>query len=307
MISLILAEKIFSLFLIMFMGYAVVHWGLLHAEDSKTLSLISLYLISPCVIISAFQVQYTPDVLHGLLLALAAIQAVFIVLTHGRMVMLVTAGYGGGVLLLAMLKQRGGKFWKQLLIVLALAAVILAGMEGLFKWNNSRMNQEYLSGEREMSAGMYVDNNGTVQGAGSGQGDLLQDLKTMNSRSTIWGNALQAMKSDWKLLLFGTEDVSAVLKIVPHAHNSYLEIGLRWGLPAMLAAIAIALEVLICGLYVAFRSADGWKICVSLMTLCWLPISIVEKYPFCDTTLGGLFLLSAGYLLGWALEERKKA
>ena len=53
MISLILAEKIFSLFLIMFMGYAVVHWGLLHAEDSKTLS---LYLISPCVIISAFQV-----------------------------------------------------------------------------------------------------------------------------------------------------------------------------------------------------------------------------------------------------------
>ena len=34
MISLILAEKIFSLFLIMFMGYAVVHWGLLHAEDS---------------------------------------------------------------------------------------------------------------------------------------------------------------------------------------------------------------------------------------------------------------------------------
>ena len=36
MISLILAEKIFSLFLMMFMGYAVVHWGLLHAEDSKT-------------------------------------------------------------------------------------------------------------------------------------------------------------------------------------------------------------------------------------------------------------------------------
>ena len=69
---MILAEKIFSLFLTMFMGYAVVHWGLLHAEDSKTLSLISLYLISPCVIISAFQVQYTPDVLHGLLLALAA-------------------------------------------------------------------------------------------------------------------------------------------------------------------------------------------------------------------------------------------
>ena len=33
MISLILAEKIFSLFLTMFMGYAAVHCGLLLAED----------------------------------------------------------------------------------------------------------------------------------------------------------------------------------------------------------------------------------------------------------------------------------
>ena len=82
MISLILAEKIFSLFLMMFMGYAVVHWGLLHAEDSKTLSLISLYLISPCVIISAFQVQYTPDVLHGLLLAAVLLHVGIIVVVN---------------------------------------------------------------------------------------------------------------------------------------------------------------------------------------------------------------------------------
>lgn len=49
MISLILAEKIFSLFLIMFMGYAVVHWGLLHAENSKTLSLISLDMVGSAI------------------------------------------------------------------------------------------------------------------------------------------------------------------------------------------------------------------------------------------------------------------
>ena len=72
MISLILAEKILLAFLIIVYGLCGGALGLLHAEDSKTLSLISLYLISPCVIISAFQVQYTPDVLHGLLLALAA-------------------------------------------------------------------------------------------------------------------------------------------------------------------------------------------------------------------------------------------
>lgn len=41
MISLILAEKIFSLFLIMFMGYAVVHWGLLHVGIIVVVSLLA--------------------------------------------------------------------------------------------------------------------------------------------------------------------------------------------------------------------------------------------------------------------------
>ena len=41
MISLILAEEIFSLFLIMFMGYAVVHWGLLHAGIIVVVNLLA--------------------------------------------------------------------------------------------------------------------------------------------------------------------------------------------------------------------------------------------------------------------------
>lgn len=41
-------------------------------EDSKVLSKIILYLIIPCVIINAFQVDYTMDTVKGLLLALAA-------------------------------------------------------------------------------------------------------------------------------------------------------------------------------------------------------------------------------------------
>ena len=74
---------------------------------------------------------------------------------------------------------------------------------------------------------------------------------------------------------------------------------------AMLAAVAITVEVLICGIYVAVTSRDGWKISLALMSLAWLPVAMMEKYPFCDNTLGGLFLLGAGYLLTWALEERK--
>ena len=46
--------------------------GLVKDEDSKVLSKIILYLIIPCVIINAFQVDYTMDTAKGLLLALAA-------------------------------------------------------------------------------------------------------------------------------------------------------------------------------------------------------------------------------------------
>lgn len=85
MIHMILAGKILSLFLIMLLGYAMVSSGLLRAADSKVLSLISLYLVMPCVILSSFQVEFSSEVLEGLLLALAAavlLHAGLIVLTE---------------------------------------------------------------------------------------------------------------------------------------------------------------------------------------------------------------------------------
>ena len=71
-ISILLMEQIIQLFLMIFMGYLIVKVGLVKNEDSKVLSKIILYLIIPCVIINAFQVDYTMDTVKGLLLALAA-------------------------------------------------------------------------------------------------------------------------------------------------------------------------------------------------------------------------------------------
>lgn len=68
MISIILAKKIFSLFLIMIMSMALVKFKLLKTEDSKTMSVLLLYLFFPCVILVSFQVDFTPDVRDGLLL-----------------------------------------------------------------------------------------------------------------------------------------------------------------------------------------------------------------------------------------------
>ena len=67
-ISVLLIEQIAQLFIMIFMGYLIVKMGLLKDTDSKVLSKIVLYLIVPCVIINAFQVDYTPDTINGLLL-----------------------------------------------------------------------------------------------------------------------------------------------------------------------------------------------------------------------------------------------
>lgn len=80
-LSFLLMQQIIKLFIMIFMGYAIVKVGILRSEDSKILSSVVLYLIVPCVIMDAFQVEYTPDKGRGLLLAfLASILLMFITL-----------------------------------------------------------------------------------------------------------------------------------------------------------------------------------------------------------------------------------
>ena len=72
MIVAALIKKIISLFLILFLGALLVRLKVLKAEDSKVLSKLTLYLIIPCVILNAFQVEFSEGVRGGLLLALGA-------------------------------------------------------------------------------------------------------------------------------------------------------------------------------------------------------------------------------------------
>ena len=71
-ISILLAEQIVELFLMILMGYVIVKLGLVTDDESKILSKIVLYIVIPCVMINAFQIDYTPDKIQGMLLALVA-------------------------------------------------------------------------------------------------------------------------------------------------------------------------------------------------------------------------------------------
>lgn len=65
MIAILLTQKIIQLFLTMIMGYAIVKAGILKADDSLVLTKLTVYLITPCAILNAFQVDLTPEVREG--------------------------------------------------------------------------------------------------------------------------------------------------------------------------------------------------------------------------------------------------
>ncbi len=70
--ALVLFNKILSLFLIMLVGFLVVRLGVLKSEESRCLSVLSLYLICPFTILNAFQIDCTPDIRAGFVLAVCA-------------------------------------------------------------------------------------------------------------------------------------------------------------------------------------------------------------------------------------------
>lgn len=71
MIAIPLIQKIAELFLILFATAGLVKGGILKSEDSKILSRLSLYFVTPCVVFNSFQTKLTPEIQKGLLTAIA--------------------------------------------------------------------------------------------------------------------------------------------------------------------------------------------------------------------------------------------
>lgn len=76
----ILVGKIAALFIVMFLGFVLVKTGICRSDDSRILSRLSIYIVVPCSILSAFQVRCSPSILNGLLLAVAAAVLIHLIL-----------------------------------------------------------------------------------------------------------------------------------------------------------------------------------------------------------------------------------
>ena len=79
MIGFLLLKKIASMFLIVFAGWLLVKTGVVKTEDSKVISVIGLYLVTPCMVLSAFHIDLTEEVKSGFFLALGASLIIYVV------------------------------------------------------------------------------------------------------------------------------------------------------------------------------------------------------------------------------------
>ncbi|MBP3540656.1 MAG: AEC family transporter [Clostridia bacterium] len=85
-LALILGKQLLSMFIMIAVGYLLVKIGLLKAEDSRPLSILIIYVISPCMIFASFQQKFRPEILQGLLMCTicaAAIHLLFYLVGHG--------------------------------------------------------------------------------------------------------------------------------------------------------------------------------------------------------------------------------
>ncbi len=68
----LLAEQICAFFIMILMGFASVRAGIIGTEETKGITRLLLYVVTPCVILMSYQTEYSSDVAGGLLLAFGA-------------------------------------------------------------------------------------------------------------------------------------------------------------------------------------------------------------------------------------------
>lgn len=71
-LSILLARQIFSMALMMMAGFAAARARILPEDAGKTLSSIVMFVLCPCMIFGAFQMDYSHEKLIGLIIGVAA-------------------------------------------------------------------------------------------------------------------------------------------------------------------------------------------------------------------------------------------
>ena len=237
-------------------------------------------------------------------------------LTNCRTSILVTCALIGGIFFFALFQ--GG--WKRFLLLALAAILVISGLfllaSHIYQANQERIEESYAlstaasessepgaeEAASELSAPADLSGNNP-------QGTFLSDLATLNGRTEIWRSAFQALRDNPSLLLWGTEYSGSSISYynsfpAEHAHNSWIEVLFRMGLPGLAVALVLTWMAVRACLTLLFRSACGmWKKCIALLVPCLLMAGFLEPFLFNGDIsyffLDFIFLLCLGYLDIW--------
>ena len=245
------------------------------------------------------------------LLALAALEFWAISLTNSRTAIVLTCAMLGGILI-CLLRRPG---WKGLVpafaAALAAMALLFCVSRTIFSWNNARLKDLAVEAQQTgEEIGLTLNEDGTLKTQNT-QASFADNLKTLNSRTWIWSVAVDGLRNNPRILLFGTENVRQTVfpegGSVQHTHNAWLETLYRLGIPGLLAALALSVLAVWDGAVLLWRNDDLLHSCVAMTALCLMGCALLEPYLFTVSAqfhyFDFLFLLSLGYLDQWRMEK----
>ena len=261
--------------------------------------------------------------LTRVLLALAvAVQFLAMALTNCRTTLLLTGALFGG---LAFFRIFRGS-WKQFVLGLLAAVLVLVGsftLSGmLYQWNEDRilanistLQEADTQDQPEAEAPYTVAADGQViMTTDNPQGTLLDDMSTLNGRTYIWKSALQAVRDNKTLALWGTEYIGTVVSVynffpVEHSHNSWMEVLLRSGIPGLLIALVFTGICAVSAVKLLLnRETELWKKMIAMTTVCVMVTGFLEPYLFGGDAyyhaIDFVFFLGTGYLDYWSHQKK---
>lgn len=251
---------------------------------------------SACMLLIAFMLgvwlitRVRSRVVHGLILAALAGMYLGIALTVSRTSMIQLACFVGGIIALGVLHLSIKTKWKRIALAVPAAAVCAVLVFLSFSLAVDGINSMHALAE---SPKLIMERG------------FLDNLPTLTGRTGVYERAIQMLTTQPRLLLFGVLDSEWMEVIRPgiedvHAHNSFLQTVLNYGLPALLLALALVFCALRSSLKLILNDKAAFSDQLLAGTLLVLLIgTITEPYLFTDnlTICNFAFMLVLGYVI----------
>ena len=252
----------------------------------------------------------------------AALQIFVQVLTNSRTSILLTCAMIGGILFFMIWNGTWKRFAAGMAAAVAVIVILFSVFSNLFEMHSDYQIRKVLAQGENGDTQQITYNEETGEYALSGsmvveQGELLQDMKTLNSRTLIWGAAIQSLQDNPPIKIWGTEYASAEISYrmnaeIVNAHNAWVQILMELGIPGLLLALVYTLVGFWNMWKLVWRPQEdlGKKI-VALIALCIMLASILEVYIFTpgmgSTFSNFAFFLCLGYLVQWNADAKAAA